>query len=115
MPRKKTKIREARFYTKNGEPRYIVLRRIERQELSRVDKGTVLEKPWVKGGKTVDVELVPPPFTRGYVREELYGDGHGARRSSPGKGKFTKPDPGTRRRQRRVQNAIAKASRKVNR
>lgn len=101
-------------YTKDGQLRVNVKKKIAQRE-SRLS-GRVVEQPWKKGGVEVDIDPVPPPFLRANIRDESYGDGHGARRKGGSLGcKYTKPSLGTRRDSRRLRGKIAKASRKANR
>lgn len=108
--RRKTNKVEDKFYTKGGEKRSSVMRRLEAQAANLAKRnGRVVTKPWEKGGKVVDIDPVPPPFTRAAVRESHYGDGTGQRIGN------TVPDLKLRRKRRRRKNQISKASRRANR
>jgi hypothetical protein len=124
MPRRRNKTEDKsdpRFFTKKGERRSHVMDRIESQERGKERlKGTAVTKPWrrSKNNQIVDMELVPPPFLRSDIRDQNFGDGSRRSRRSPDgttDRPFTKPSVGTVRKRRRMHNAIAKASRRVNR
>lgn len=71
--------------------------------------GTVLTKPWEKGGRVVNIDPVPPPFLRSDARENRFGDGSNNRMENTVTPRQIKKSRARRR------NQIAKATRRANR
>jgi peptidoglycan hydrolase-like protein with peptidoglycan-binding domain len=110
--RKKTEDKtDMKYYVKDGRSRSTVLDIQQAQARNRLKrKGTVLTKPWKnRHGVVVDLDPVPPPFTRAAVRDNQFGDGSGRRVGC------TVPSPEIRRVRNRRRGRAAKIARKAQR